>query len=154
MLTQPKLVKTENSHNKSINLKTETQTKGSAKFLLGLNNRVSHMDKRITRLESASDHILRHHIGYKELGLTFVLALLMFTSINLGLKEFNGTSPNQQNIAQQQAQLIPLLQQNAQLQSAIKSHATQAQGDAKINHQGRDRKKHQDPFSSFYADNY
>lgn len=135
MLTQPKLVKTENSHNKSINLKSQTQTKGSAKFLLGLNNRVSHMDKRITRLESASDHILRHHIGYKELGLTFVLALLMFTSINLGLKEFNGTSPNQQNIAQQQAQLIPLLQQNAQLQSAFKSHTTQAQGDAKINHQ-------------------
>ena len=65
MLTQPKLVKTEDSHTKNINLKT--QTKGSAQFLLGLNNRVSHMDKRISRLESASDHILRHHIGYKEL---------------------------------------------------------------------------------------
>ncbi|WP_283786633.1 murein hydrolase activator EnvC family protein [Bermanella sp. WJH001] len=133
MLTQPKLVKNESPQKKTINLKT--QTKGSAQFLLGLNNRVSHMDKRIHRLESATDHILRHHIGYKELTLTFVLALLMFTSINLGLKEFNGTSPNQQNIAQQQAQLIPLLQQNAQLQSSIITNNKQPKDGMNIHHQ-------------------
>lgn len=133
MLTQPKLVKTEDSHTKNINLKT--QTKGSAQFLLGLNNRVSHMDKRISRLESASDHILRHHIGYKELSLTFVLALLMFTSINLGLKEFNATPSSQLNIAEQQAKLIPLLQQNTQLQSSISSSTKQFTASASIDHQ-------------------
>ncbi len=86
MLSQPRLVKSDDS-NKTINLKS--QPKGSARFLLGLNNRVSHMEKRLTRLESTQDHILRHHIGYKELGLTFVLALLVFTSITLALKEFD-----------------------------------------------------------------
>ncbi|MFT5593635.1 MAG: murein DD-endopeptidase MepM/ murein hydrolase activator NlpD [Oceanicoccus sp.] len=132
MLTQPKLVKTESSKNKSINLKT--QTKGSARFLLGLNNRVSHMDKRLSRLEATSDHILRHHIGYKELGLTFVLALLMFTSITLGLKEFGLSTNNQHNIANQHALIAPLLKQTAELQTALKTINTQTTSLPEINH--------------------
>lgn len=102
MLTQPKLVKSDTPQNKGINLKS--QTKGSARFLLGLNNRVSHIDKRLTRLEATSDHILRHHIGYKELSLTFVLALLMFTSISLGLQTFQPSLTTQQ-----QASSFPLI---------------------------------------------
>lgn len=100
MLTQPKLVKSD-TPTKNINLKS--QTKGSARFLLGLNNRVSHIDKRLTRLEATSDHILRHHTGYRELGLTFVLALLMFTSISLGLQTFHPSVS-----AQQKTSLSPL----------------------------------------------
>lgn len=115
MLTQPKLVKSESHSSKTINLKS--QPKGSARFLLGLNNRVSHMDKRLTRLEATSDHILRHHIGYRELGLTFVLALLMFTSITLGLKEFGMTSQSELS-ADQQALLLPILQKAYSLNAA------------------------------------
>jgi murein DD-endopeptidase MepM/ murein hydrolase activator NlpD len=132
MLTQPKLVKTESSTNKSINLKS--QTKGSARFLLGLNNRVSHMDKRLNRLEATADHILRHHIGYKELGLTFVLALLMFTSITLGLKEFGLNSAGQKDLANQQALLIPLLKQNAELQTALKQTNNQSTRLTEVSH--------------------
>lgn len=106
MLTQPKLVKNETRQSKAINLKS--QPKGSARFLLGLNNRVTHMDKRLARLEATSDHILRHHIGYRELGLTFILALLMFTSVALGLQSLN---TNQTSTAtEQQALLLPLIQ--------------------------------------------
>ena len=106
MLTQPKLVKNETRPSKAINLKS--QPKGSARFLLGLNNRVTHMDKRLARLEATSDHILRHHIGYRELGLTFVLALLMFTSIALGLQSLNTNQTS--TTTDQQAQLLPLMQ--------------------------------------------
>lgn len=122
MLTQPKLVKSESNTNKTINLKS--QTTGSARFLLGLNNRVSHMDKRLNRLEATSDHILRHHIGYRELGLTFVLALLMFTSITLGIKAFMSPQYNQISVAEQQALLLPLLQQLPNLQTKTQAQLT------------------------------
>jgi murein DD-endopeptidase MepM/ murein hydrolase activator NlpD len=128
MLTQPKLVKNETHSNKAINLKS--QTKGSARFLLGLNNRVTHMDKRLTRLEATSDHILRHHIGYRELGLTFVLALLMFTSITLGLKEFAFNQNQQLLTTDQQALLLPLLQQNLGFKASGEQAANAAPRDA------------------------
>lgn len=130
MLSQPRLVKSDDS-NKTINLKS--QPKGSARFLLGLSNRVTHMEKRLERLESSHDHILRHHIGYKELGLTFVLALLVFTSITLALREFNslsgaedflGLSPKNANT------LLQIINKNPELANSLQHDeltATQSQ---------------------------
>lgn len=93
MLSQPKLVNNEHSDKKTINLKSGSSSR--ARFLLGLNNKVSHMDKRLKRLEATTDHIMRFSIGYKELGLTFVLAILVFTSITLALREYSPTTLNQ-----------------------------------------------------------
>jgi len=87
MLTQPKLIKSEKVEKKAINLKSPTSSR--ARFLLGLNNKVSRIDKRLHRVESTTEHLLRSSIGYRELGLTFVLALLIFTSVTLAIREFN-----------------------------------------------------------------
>jgi len=90
MLPQPKLVKADSNSKKTINLKSQPSSR--ARFLLGLNNKVSDMDKRLKRLETTTDHLLRFSVGYKELALTFVLALLTFTSITLALREFQPNS--------------------------------------------------------------
>lgn len=85
MNVQPKLVNSPSTDKKTINLKGSSSR---ARFLLGLNNKVSRMDERIKRLEKTTDHILQFSIGYKELALTFILAVLVFTSITLAVKEF------------------------------------------------------------------
>ncbi|GAA6133533.1 hypothetical protein NBRC116188_03220 [Oceaniserpentilla sp. 4NH20-0058] len=85
MQAQPKLIDLQKTDKKNINLKAQGSSR--ARFILGLNNKVSHIDKRLQRLEKTTDHVLRFSIGYKELGLTFILAILVFTSISLVLRD-------------------------------------------------------------------
>jgi len=85
MNSRPKLVKTESAVQKQLSLKKED--KNNARFLMGLNNRVATLDKKIDQLESILTHTLKYHIGYKELALTFLLALLVFTSVVLAVRE-------------------------------------------------------------------
>ncbi len=85
MNSRPKLVKNETAVQKQLSLKTED--KNNARFLMGLNNRVVTLDKKIEQLEGILTHTLKYHIGYKELALTFILALLVFTSVVLAVRE-------------------------------------------------------------------
>ena len=85
MNSRPKLVKNESAVQKQLSQKKEN--KNNARFLMGLNNRVALLDKRMDQLEVILNHALKHHIGYKELTLTFVLALLVFTSVVLAVRE-------------------------------------------------------------------
>ena len=118
MLTQPKLVKNSPQEKKKINLKGQPSSR--ARFLLGLNNKVSHIDKRLTRLEHTTDHLLRFSIGYKELGLTFVLSLLVFTSITLALREYQTASHINLNTLLNNPELISkLLEQNRTTSKAV-----------------------------------
>lgn len=71
------------------NLKSsEPKDDGKARFLMGLNNRVSKIDKRLHRVEAHLSLMYRQQITAKHLALTFVLALLCFTSAALALREF------------------------------------------------------------------
>jgi murein DD-endopeptidase MepM/ murein hydrolase activator NlpD len=63
-------------------------SQGNAKFIMGLNNRIAKQEKRLDNIEHhlkqaihASNKQLKNHIGYKELGLTLALSLLIFTSL-------------------------------------------------------------------------
>ncbi len=85
MLSEPKLVKNESAVQKQFNVKKEK--KGNARFIMGLNNRVAKLDDRLDRLESNLSHALRQQIGFKDLALTLILALLIFTSVILALRE-------------------------------------------------------------------
>ena len=85
MNSRPKLVKNESAVQKQLSQKKENNS--NARFLMGLNNRVAILDKRINQLEVILHHALKHHIGYKELALTFILALLVFTSVALAMRE-------------------------------------------------------------------
>jgi len=85
MLSEPKLVKNESAVQKQFNVKNEK--KGNARFIMGLNNRVAKLDDRLDRLESNLSHALRQQIGYKDLALTLILALLIFTSVILAVRE-------------------------------------------------------------------
>lgn len=85
MLSEPKLIKNESAVQKQFNAKKEK--KGNARFIMGLNNRVAKLDDRLDRLESNLSHSLSQQIGYKELALTLILALLIFTSVILAIRE-------------------------------------------------------------------
>ena len=96
MLSQPKLVKNESAVQKQLALKKEG--KSSARFLMGLNNRVAKLDKRLDRLEANLSQTLKQSIGYKELGLTFALAVLIFTSTVLAIRETAPNSPSLESL--------------------------------------------------------
>lgn len=91
MLSKPKLVQHQIDQDLSINPapivkeapKKAPQNKGNARFLMGLNNRVAKLDKRLTQLENNLKQVSSKQIGYRELGLTLALALLLFTSTAL-----------------------------------------------------------------------
>ncbi len=87
MLSQPKLVKSESPVQKQLN--AHKNKKSNARFLMGLNNRVAKLDKRMEKIESHIVYLLRQRIGYRELALTLVLALLIFTSITLAVREIS-----------------------------------------------------------------
>ncbi|EAT13318.1 M23 family metallopeptidase [Bermanella marisrubri] len=71
------------------NLKTtQPKEEGKARFLMGLNNRVSKMDKRLHRVEAHLSIMYKQQITMKHLALTLVLALLCFTSAALAIREF------------------------------------------------------------------
>lgn len=90
------------------NLKsTQPKEEGKARFLMGLNNRVSKIDKRLHRVEAHLSIMYKQQITMKHLALTFVLALLCFTSAALALREFmpiNITLPTKDNT---EAQILP-----------------------------------------------
>ncbi len=93
MPNQPKLVKNQSQVQKQLNFKQENT--GNAQFIMGLNNRVAKLDKRLDTLEKHMFHLLDQRIGYRELAITLVLAVLIFTSITLAIKELLPNSSNQ-----------------------------------------------------------
>ena len=112
MNSRPKLVKNESAVQKQLSQKKEN--KSNARFLMGLNNRVAILDKRIDQLEAILHHTLKHHIGYKELAITFVLALLVFTSVILAIREFlpNETSTHNPSTQSTSTHQLPNLNTN------------------------------------------
>ena len=85
MPNQPKLVKSLSQVQKQLN-STQENT-GNARFVMGLNNRVAKLDKRLDKLERHMLHLLDQRIGYRELAMTVALAVLIFTSITLAIRE-------------------------------------------------------------------
>ena len=79
----------QNTDNQSIKTKsasiesTNSNNSGNAKFIMGLNNRIAKQEKRLDAIEQHLKQSVRHSIGYKELGLTLALSLLIFTSVGL-----------------------------------------------------------------------
>lgn len=111
MISKPKLV---TPQTKGLNLKTPD--KGNARFIMGLNNRVAKLDKRVNRLEGVSRHLLTAKIGYKELFFSVVLSLLIMSSyLNL--------APASQDTAWEK-QLISIIQSSNS--DEAKSFAAQA----------------------------
>ncbi len=86
MLTSTQPIKQNAS--KPVNL-SQTTKSGSARFVMGLNNRVVKLDKRISRLELLSNQLEKRQLGYKELIVTFLVALLAFTSTVLAIGQLN-----------------------------------------------------------------
>lgn len=77
---------------------------GNAKFLMGLNNRVAKLQTRLENIEHHITHNQKQQIGYKELALTLVLALLMFTSAVLAIRDLLPHEPSLQNMLLQGTQ--------------------------------------------------
>jgi len=103
MQNKPKLVKTQSQVQKQLHPKKENQ--GNARFLMGLNNRAVKLDKRMENIEAHIAHLHDQRIGYRELALTLVLAILIFTSATLAIREL---LPSNQNPSLEQ-QLLTLL---------------------------------------------
>jgi len=89
MLSGPKLVK--ENHQLKPDGQTVTQETpqngGNSRFIMSLNSRVGKLDRRLETVETHLQHLLHNRIGYKELGLTLVLAVLIFTSAVLAIRE-------------------------------------------------------------------
>lgn len=90
MINRPQLVKTQatlntgHAHSES-DISKQANNTGNAKFIMGLNNRLVKESQRLDKLEVHVQHLLHNRIGYKELGLTLALSLLIFTSLHLVL---------------------------------------------------------------------
>lgn len=67
--------------------KADSKAGGQGRAIIRLNGRVGTIDRRLEKAETHIQHLLFNRIGYKELGLTLVLALLMFTSAVLAIRE-------------------------------------------------------------------
>lgn len=110
MNSRPTLVKHESAVQRQLSIKTETQS--NAQFIMGLNNRVAKLDKRLDRLEETLIHTIKHNIGHRELALTFILALLVFTSVVLAVKELLPNSTQHKPQLFNQTNSEPLAQFN------------------------------------------
>ncbi len=103
MLNKPTLVKSQSPVQRQLN--PQKHSKENAGFIMGLNNRVAKLDARMGKIEA---HIVNLHntkVGFRELLLTLVLTLLIFTSVILAIREL---LPNNQysNIEQRLLSLI------------------------------------------------
>ncbi len=103
MLIKPKLVKSQSPVQKQLN--SQKHSKENAGFIMGLNNRVAKLDARMGKIEAHIVNLHNSKIGYRELLLTLVLALLIFTSVILAIREL---LPNNQysNIEQRLLSLV------------------------------------------------
>ncbi len=102
MINQPQLVKQQAAFTAEPDLDVAQENKvkvsstagadtnqGNAKFIMGLNNRIAKQEQRLDNIErhlkqslqQSSKQLNQHSIGYKELGLTLALSLLIFTSL-------------------------------------------------------------------------
>lgn len=84
--------------------KTAQTSMGHAKFLMGLNNRVAKIQTRLENIEHHLAHNQKQQIGYKELAMTLVLALIMFTSAVLAIRDLLPSDQSLQNILLQGTQ--------------------------------------------------
>ncbi len=103
MQNKPELVKSQSQVQKQLHPKQKSQ--GNARFLMGLNNRVAKLDQRMMNIETHMAHLHDQRIGYRELAMTLVLAILIFTSVTLAIREL---LPNHHNPNLEQ-QLLTLL---------------------------------------------
>lgn len=78
--------------------KVTTQPSSHAKFLMGLNNRVAKLQTRLENIEHHITHNQKQQIGYKELAITLMLALLMFTSVVLAIRDLFPSNPSLQSM--------------------------------------------------------
>jgi murein DD-endopeptidase MepM/ murein hydrolase activator NlpD len=85
MLNKPKLVKSQSPVQKQLN--SNQHGKENASFIMGLNNRVAKLDARMGRIEAHIVNLHNKQIGYRELLMTLVLAVLIFTSVILAIRE-------------------------------------------------------------------
>ncbi len=115
MLNQPKLVKSISPVQEQLNGDTKPK-EANAGFIMGLNNRVAKVDKRLDKLEVHLSYLLKHHIGYKELTMTLLLALLIFTSVVLTIREL---LPVQSAITLEQQLLNHIAKTNTNQQPAL-----------------------------------
>lgn len=83
---QQNQTKTQTTHSeikKNTEAKTASQNHKHSQFLMGLNNRIAKTEAKLDALDLKLERSLTHKIGYKELGLTLALSLLIFTSLGL-----------------------------------------------------------------------
>lgn len=89
MLSRPKLVKENHQPNpdEQSTKNTASSNGSNSRFIMSLNSRVGKLDRRLENVETHLQHLLHNRIGYKELGLTLILAVLIFTSAVLAIRE-------------------------------------------------------------------
>lgn len=97
MLSRPKLIEAQSYFKNETPLETQekateskpdkTPSSPNGRFLMGLNNRVAKLDQRLNLLENTLQQVSKRQIGYRELGLTLALALLLFTSTALVVRD-------------------------------------------------------------------
>lgn len=73
----------------SLNLKTQEQAKGSARFVLGLSNRVVKMDRRLSKLETHVEHLVHNQISSRQLFLGAGFLALIFCSLFIGFQAYS-----------------------------------------------------------------
>lgn len=76
----------------TLNLKTQEQSKGSARFVLGLSNRVVKMDRRLGKLETHVEHLVNNQINTRQLFLAAGFIALIFCSVLFALQNFDSTA--------------------------------------------------------------
>ena len=101
-----------------------TENHGNAKFIMGLSNRIAKQEKRLDSIEQHLKQSVKHSIGYKELGLTLALSLLIFTSLGLFFtnpSEFEHTLLNRLSDIKQHNAVTTSLPNNAKEDSFFSS---------------------------------
>ena len=83
---------TKQSNNQTSNQPSSQNYKHS-QFLMGFNNRIAKTEAKLDSLDLKLEQSLTQKIGYKELGLTLALSLLIFTSLGLVFT----SAPNQKS---------------------------------------------------------
>ena len=84
----------------SLNLKTAeaSPSKGSARFVLGLNNRVAKIDRRVGRLETHVEHLVNNQISSRHLFLGAGFIALIFSSLFIGMQAVSPATPQDSNL--------------------------------------------------------
>lgn len=105
----------------SLNLKPpqEATSKGSARFVLGLNNRVAKMDRRVGRLETHMEHLIKNQVSNRQVLLGIGIIVILFLCAMFTIQSLRTNTPEAKHIELSLLQAVNQSQDSQQRQAAL-----------------------------------